>query len=117
MSTRSEDPAAGDERPIVVLVEWQAGEMEVEQAEQMARGALAVLADVPGLDDVRLFGEFETGVHCFLLTWSGREAMDRYMASSAMLGVRQAALPFLAGKPVRRVFVDYSRPTSSRRAL
>ena len=93
--------------PIIVLVEWQAADMGVKDAEAMAQDTLAVLRQVPGLDEARIFGDFESGLHCFLLTWRNREAMDRYMASDAMHAVRGAAMPFVAGKPTRRVFVDY----------
>ncbi len=105
-STEAGGDASGG-RPIIVLVEWQASEMGLEAAELMARDALAVLRDVPGLDEARVFGDFDSGVHCFQLTWRNREAMDRYMASDVMHAVRGAAMPFVAGKPERRIFVDY----------
>jgi quinol monooxygenase YgiN len=88
-------------------VEWQAREMSLHEAEVMARDALTVLRDVPGLDEARIFGDFEGGRHCFLLTWHDGAAMDRYMASDAMHAVRGAALPFVTGKPSRRIFIDY----------
>lgn len=106
---------SGD-RPIVVLVEWQAPEMALDEAEVMARDALAVLREVPGLDEARIFGDFESGRHCFLLIWHDGAAMDRYMAGDAMQAVRGAALPFVAGKPERRVFVDYGAVRGSKQA-
>lgn len=93
--------------PIVVLVEWDATAMGPDEARRMARESLTVLRKVPGLDEARIFGDFESGRHCFLLTWRDREAMERYMLSEAMHAVRGAALPFVSGKPERRVFVDY----------
>lgn len=106
MSSSVEKPAS-DGHPIVVLVEWQASDMDEAQAVEMARSAREVLARVPGLTDIRMFGDFESGTHCYLLTWRDREAMDRYMTSDAMQAVRGAALPFVAGKPGRRIFVEY----------
>lgn len=105
--TASGDPGRGGGHPIVVLVEWQATDLSLAQAEEMARSSLEVLRQVPGLDEARIFGDVESGTHCFLLTWRNREAMDRYMASEAMHAVRSAALPFVEGKPGRRIFVDY----------
>ncbi len=95
------------DRPIVVLVEWSAPEMTMEQADDVAAKSKAVFDATPGLLDARFFGDFETGTHCFLLTWKDREAMERYMASQAMHAVRGSAAPFVAGKPTRRIFVEY----------
>lgn len=81
--------------------------MSPADAEEMARSSLAALRNVPGLEEARIFGDFESGTHCFLLSWRDRDSMDRYMASEVMHAVRGAALPFVAGKPERRVFVDY----------
>lgn len=105
-----------DDRPIVVLVEWEAPEMGLDEAEVMARDALAVLRNVPGLDEARIFGDFESGRHYFLLIWHDGAAMDRYMAGDAMQAVRGAALPFVAGKPDRRVFIDYGAVRGSKQA-
>jgi heme-degrading monooxygenase HmoA len=113
MTTDHRQPARADEdHPIVVLVEWPGGEMGLGAADQMARDSLVVLDQVPGLEDVRFFGDFDGGTHCFLLTWRSREAMERYMASEAMHAVREAAMPFVAGKPIRRVFVEYGARTT-----
>ena len=101
---------------IVVLVEWHAPDMSLSGAEEMARDALAVLRSVPGLDDARIFGDFESGTHCFLLTWHDSAAMDRYMASEAMQAVRAAATPFVKGKPGRHFFIDYGAPPGERSA-
>jgi len=112
MTPHTEQAGPDGNQPIIVLIEWQATAMSVADAGEMARSALAVLDGVQGLDEARVFGDFESGTHCFLLTWRNREAMDQYMASDVMHTVRDAALPFVAGKPQRRVFIDYGAAAS-----
>lgn len=112
--TNDPNTMISDDHPIVVLVEWQATAMSISQAEEMAHSALAVLRAVPGLNEARIFGDFESGTHYFLLTWRDRASMERYMASDAMHAVRSAALPFVAGKPGRRFFVDYGATGAER---
>jgi quinol monooxygenase YgiN len=98
---------AGPE-PIVVLVEYQAPRMSPDEAAEVARQSAAVLRSVPGLVEARFLGDFEGGTHCFLLTWTGREAMETYMTSDQMHTVRSAASSFVEGRPTRRIFVDYT---------
>lgn len=95
------------DRPIVVLIEWNAPEMSPAEAENVAEQSKAVFDATPGLLDARFFGDFESGTHCFLLTWKDRDSMERYMASEAMHAVRGSAAPYVAGKPTRRIFVEY----------
>lgn len=95
------------DRTIVVLVEWNAPEMSPDEAEDVAERSRTVFDATPGLLDARFFGDFETGTHCFLLTWKNREVMEQYMASEAMHAVRGSAAPFVSGKPTRRIFVEY----------
>jgi len=92
---------------LVVLVEWNAPGLRITDAQAVAKQSMSVLRSTPGLLDARFFGDFESGTHCFLLTWKNREAMDRYMASEAMQAVRGAAAAFVEGAPTRRIFVDY----------
>lgn len=95
------------ERPLVVLVEWNAPDMSFADAQAVAKKSLSVLGSAAGLLDARFFGDFETGTHCFLLTWRDEKAMEQYMASEAMQSVRGSAAPFVVGPPTRRIFVDY----------
>lgn len=99
------------EQRLAVLVEWNAPEMGLADAQAVARQSMSVLRSTPGLLDARFFGDFESGTHCFLLTWKNKEAMDRYMASEAMQSVRGSAGPFVAGAPTRRIFVEYGPET------
>jgi hypothetical protein len=64
---------------------------------------------VPGLLDVRFFGDFDTGVHYYLQTWRDRAALEAYMTSEAMFSNRAIAEPFAAGRPTRKVLIDYSQ--------
>lgn len=85
--------------------------MTPAEAEDVARSSMTVFGETHGLLDVRFFGDFETGTHCFLLTWKDREAMEQYMASQAMHAVRGSAAPFVVGKPTRRTFEEYGDRT------
>lgn len=102
------------DRPLVVLVEWNAPAMDLADAQEMARQSFAVLKSTPGLLDARFFGDFETGTHCFLLTWRDKNSMAQYMASKAMQSVRGSAAPFVVGTPTRRVFLDYGEDRAGR---
>jgi quinol monooxygenase YgiN len=105
----NEHEGAGEgEGRLVALVEWNAPRMTLDEARELALGTAAQLRRVPGLVDLRFFGDFEAGVHYYLLTWESRAALDAYMASASMFQIRDLAAPHVEGRPSRRVLIDYS---------
>lgn len=104
------DPAKTAEQPIVALVEWPAKDLDLEAARRLATETDRMLRRVPGLLDARFFGDFESGTHYYLLTWRDRKAFDAYAASEAMLSNRTLAEPYVAGRPSRKVLIDYTPP-------
>lgn len=100
--------APAEEQPIVALVEWPTKDFDLAAARRLAIETDRLLRRVPGLLDARFFGDFETGVHYYLLTWRDQPAFDAYAASEAMFSNRAIAEPFVAGRPSRKVLVDYS---------
>lgn len=101
--------AAGDERqPLVALIEWPTTGLDPAAARQLAEQSEQLFRRVPGLLDVRFFGDFESGIHCYFQTWTDRAALDAYLNSEEMFSNRKLAEPFAAGRPTRRIFVDYS---------
>jgi quinol monooxygenase YgiN len=103
-----DDATAAGEQAIVALVEWPTKDFGLDAARQLAIETDRLLRRVPGLIDARFFGDFETGVHYYLLTWSDRAAFDAYAASEAMFTNRAIAEPYVAGRPSRKVLVDYT---------
>jgi quinol monooxygenase YgiN len=97
-----------NEGPISTLVEWQAPSLTPADARALAEQTIARIGHFPGFLEGRFFGDFETGTHYYLLTWQDRAALDAYAASEQMTGVRELAAPFVAGRPTRKVLVDYS---------
>jgi quinol monooxygenase YgiN len=100
-----------DEASVTVLVEWPTKGLDLAAARTLARDTEARLRRVPGLIGARFFGDFESETHVYLLTWRDRAALDAYTASEEMFGVRSLAEPYVAGRPTRRIFVDYSPRT------
>ncbi len=94
--------------PVVALVEWPTAGFDVASARRLAGEAAQVFRRMPGLLDVRFFGDFDSQTHYYLLTWRDRAALDAYIGSEAMFTNRALAEPFVAGKVSRRIFVDYS---------
>ena len=100
---------APDER-VAVLIRWQAEGFDRAAAQVVAAETTRRLRHVPGLVDARFFGDFESGTHYYLLTWRDRAAMDAYMASEEMFGIRAIAQPYASGRPERSICIDYSTP-------
>lgn len=94
--------------PIVSLVEWQAPKLDPESAQRLAADTAAALRGLPGMIDIRFFGDFETGRHYYLQTWSDRAALDAFIASESMFRIRDIAAPYVSGRPQRSILVDYS---------
>jgi len=105
------DPA-GDApgEPIIALIEWQAPSLGPDEARRLAVETEAALSHVPGLREVRLFGDFESGRHFYFQRWESRAALDAYMASESMVRNRGIAAPFVAGPVTRQLLTDYSPP-------
>ena len=95
---------------VVALVEWPAHDFDLTAARRLAAESERTFRRVPGLLDVRFFGDFASGVHYYLLTWRDRAAFDAYAQSEAMFSNRAIAAPYVAGKPTRRVLVGYTPP-------
>jgi quinol monooxygenase YgiN len=104
------DAAKAVEQPIVALVEWPTKDLDLDAARRLATETDRMLRRVPGLLDARFFGDFESGIHYYLLTWRDRTAFDAYAASEAMLSNRALAEAYVAGRPSRKVLIDYSPP-------
>jgi len=102
------DAGRPDEGHIVALVEWPTKAFDQAAARRLAVESDRVFRRVPGLLDVRFFGDFETGIHYYLLTWRDRAAFDAYAASEAMFSNRAIAEPYVAGRPSRKVLLDYT---------
>lgn len=102
------DPAGAEGQPVVALIEWPTTGLDLAAARQLASESERAFRRVPGLLDVRFFGDFESGTHCYLQTWRDRASLDAYLTSEAMFSNRRIAEPFVAGRPTRRLFVDYS---------
>ena len=108
----SDDPVQTDPtaQPMVALVEWPAHDFDLAAARLLAAETERAFRRVPGLLDIRFFGDFARGVHYYLLTWTDQAAFDAYAQSEAMFANRSIAEPYVAGKPSRTVFVDYTPP-------
>jgi len=99
-------PAA--EERLAVLIRWQAEGFDRTAAQVVAAETTRRLRRVPGLVDARFFGDFDSGTHYYLLTWRDHAAMDAYMASEEMFGIRAIAQPYATGRPERSICIDYS---------
>jgi quinol monooxygenase YgiN len=106
MTEHERDEAAGP--PMVALIEWPTTGLDLAAAQRLAVESERNFRRAPGLVDIRFFGDFERGVHYYLLTWRDRAALDAYLGSEAMFANRALAGPYLAGKVSRTIFVDYT---------
>jgi quinol monooxygenase YgiN len=107
------DPAgATPGEPIIALIEWQAPSLGPAEARRLAAETAAAFSSVPGLREIRFFGDFETGRHFYFQRWESRAALDAYMASESMFRNRKIAEPFVEGPVTRRLFSDYSPPSN-----
>jgi len=95
-------------QPIVSLVSWQATGLDLEDARRLAAETAAAFGRIPGMLEIRFFGDFESGRHYYLQTWRDRTALEAYMASESMFRIRDIAAPWVSGRPERSILVDYS---------
>lgn len=102
------DATDGDTGPVVSLIEWQAPSMGRADARRLAEETAGAFRRIPGLVEIRFFGDFDTGTHFYFQVWESRAALDAYMASEAMFRVRDAAIRFVVGRPSRRLLDDYT---------
>jgi hypothetical protein len=96
--------------PIIALIEWPAPSLSPAEARRLGSETAAAFSRVPGLLEIRLFGDFETGRHFYFQRWESQAALDAYMASESMVRNRQIAAPFVGGRVTRELFTDYSPP-------
>lgn len=94
--------------PVAVLIEWHSSSLTEADAVRIAEETRKAFGRIPGLIDIRFFGDFTTGTHWYLQTWESTEAHDAYMASEAMFRIRDVALPYVEGRPTRQVLTDYT---------
>lgn len=94
--------------PVAVLIEWHSSSLTEADAVRMAEQTRTAFSRIPGLLDIRFFGDFATGTHWYLQTWESAEAHEAYMASEAMFRIRDVALPYVEGRPTRRALTDYT---------
>ena len=94
--------------PIIALIEWQAPSLGPADARRLGVETAAAFSRVPGLREIRFFGDFETGRHFYFQRWESRAALDAYLASEAMFRNREIAAPFVGGPVTRQLFTDYS---------
>lgn len=102
------DHAAAEPQPVVALIEWPTQGLDLADAQQLAVDSDRLFRRVPGLLDVQFFGDFEGGTHYYLQTWRDQAALDAYLASEEMFSNRKLAEPYVAGRPSRKVLVDYT---------
>lgn len=98
----------GPEGPVVSLVEWHAPTLGPADARRLAEQTAAEFGRIPGAIEIRFFGDFESGTHYYLQVWESRAALDAYAASEEMFRIRDAAAPYVVGRPARRILADYS---------
>jgi len=94
--------------PVAVLIEWQSSSLTEEDAIRLAEETTAAFRRIPGLIEIRFFGDFSSGTHWYLQTWESHEAHEAFMASQDMFRIRDVATPFAEGRPSRRILTDYS---------
>jgi hypothetical protein len=93
---------------IIARIEWQAPAMGPDDARRLADDATEMFSHVPGLVEIRFFGDFETGRHFYFQRWESEAALDAFMASESMFRNREIAAPFVSGRPTRVIYADYS---------
>ena len=103
-----DDRGRGADQPVIAFVEWPTKGLDLAAARHLAAETDRIFQRIPGLLDARYFGDFESGIHFYMLTWRDRAALDAYIGSEAMFSNRVLAEPFVAGRPSRKVLVDYS---------
>jgi quinol monooxygenase YgiN len=101
-------PESAASSPVAVLIEWRAPSLGIDDARRLAEATTSAFRRIPGLRDIRFFGDFSTGVHYYLQTWESEAAHDAYMASEAMFSIRDLAASYVDGRPSRRILTDYS---------
>jgi quinol monooxygenase YgiN len=94
--------------PILSIIEWQAPDMSVQQARDLAEKTAAAFRLVPGLVDFRFYGDFATGRHAYLQVWADEAALEAYAASESMFRIREIAAPYVKGRPSRSMYADYT---------
>lgn len=94
--------------PIASLIEWHSTSLTPDDARRVAAETTAAFGRIPGLLEIRFFGDFETGTHYYLQVWQDRAALDAYMASESMFKIRDIAAPYTEGRPARKLLADYS---------
>ncbi len=102
----SDDAMAG--QPVVSLVEWPTKGLDLDAARRLAAETMEQYRRIPGMLGARFFGDFEAGTHLYLQVWRDRAALDAYAANEAMFAIRTIAAPYMAGRPTRRILVDYT---------
>lgn len=102
------DAASSVPGPIVSLVEWHSPSLSLDDARRISAETTAAFGRVPGLLEIRFFGDFATGTHYYLQVWLDQAALDAYAASESMFRIREIAAPYAEGRPSRRILVDYS---------
>ena len=94
--------------PIIALIEWLAPSLGPAEARRLGAETVKAFSRVPGLQELRLFGDFESGRHFYFQRWESRAALDAYLASESMFRNRAIAAPFVVGPVTRQLFSDYS---------
>jgi quinol monooxygenase YgiN len=103
-----QDPLDQADGPVVSLVRWEPRGLDQAAARRLAADTTTAFSAIPGLVEIRFFGDFETGVHYYLQVWRDRAALDAYAASESMFRIRDLAAPYVGDRPTREVMVDYS---------
>jgi quinol monooxygenase YgiN len=96
------------EAPVISLIRWQPVGLDPEAARRLAAETTEACSAIPGLLEIRFFGDFETGVHYYFQVWRDRAALDAYMASESMFRIRDMAAPYVGDRPTREILSDYS---------
>jgi orotate phosphoribosyltransferase len=94
--------------PVISLVRWEPVGLTPDAARTLAAETTAAFGRIPGLLELRFYGDFDTGVHYYHQVWRDRAALDAYMASEGMLRIRDLAAPYVGARPTREILVDYS---------
>lgn len=94
--------------PLVSLIEWHSTSLTPDDARRVAAATTAAFGRIPGLLEIRFFGDFETGTHYYLQVWQDQAALDAYTASESMFKIRDIAAPYTEGRPTRKLLADYS---------
>jgi quinol monooxygenase YgiN len=93
---------------VISLVRWQPVGLDPDAARRLAVETSEACAAIPGLLEIRFFGDFESGVHYYFQVWRDRAALDAFMASESMFRIRDLAAPYVGDRPTREILSDYS---------